>query len=298
MKRKSKMQTVGNIILRDPTLLPGEILKILRERGTPETRRTLYYVRNRLKNEGHKMPSWVGKEQVGRIHVILGSNSAAIMQALYQNPRAKPEQIVKTLAEKGIKCKRGDVNCVRSKMKNWFWQKIETKAAWADRWKQEIDFSIKPEPIKLTKEQQKKIPEAKRIVRWYLFNKVFPSRNWRREAKKEFREFVEAHILEIVKNHDKKKLALFNYIAMKIRFLLKEHVREELVQKMGITREEARLLIKIIREDAQGNKEPVKIAKKISSPKQRISKQEVRELWKAYNDFRRQRQRSIQKKEY
>lgn len=262
------------MMLEHPNLSEIELLNRLKKHGVITTGPSLKTNRSKLRREGHELPNWRKK---GVIFVKLKSIRAAVMRELYANPRATNKEIIESLAQKGRKCGRHNIEDARAKMRNWFRDK---------------DFSIRPEPIILTKAQEALIPGVKQIVAWNLRMRIFPSLEWPKRSKDDFRAFVDGHILRIIKNYDKGKKTLSAYIVMKMDFLLKEYVREKIKQGMGISHTDARLVIRIIREKKNGQEDQA-IAKKL-----KCSKQEVKTLWKSYNTFLKNETRLGKNSEY
>ncbi len=246
------------------------VLAKMKKRGLPTTRGTLTQVRSKLRAEGKEMPYW-NKMVILRDFVRLDSKAAIVMKELYGDPRASNKEIKKRLAKRKVKVGIGQIRKIRLKMLQRF---------------PDIDFSPKPKPIRLTKTQERMIPQFQHLTNWALFKHIYPTLNWSSELKKEFSEFVGEKLLLLIKKYEKPRGSIPNYLIKKLRFLVKDFIRKSLEEKMGLKRAEANLLIQIIREKSLGMEDNAKIARKLG-----CSKKEVSELWEAYQVFLRTQRR-------
>ncbi len=276
-----KKAIAGQMMLQHPKLSLSAIIANLKQKNHTMSLPYLCIIRSKLRKEGHNLPRG-GKireelmQNKPEIKLIkLGSKTEAVIKAIYHNPRKSPKEIKKMLANKNIKVELGIIYKNRPSMKRWF---------------PEIDFSVKPKPIKLTKPQEAMIPGFIRLARKAIYFKG--SKKWTLETQKEFREFVLARIIQMVKKFKSKRANEKTFINKEVGFLRKEFVRQSIKNGMGITELEAKLVIRIIREKARGNKNHTKIAKKLE-----CEKGEVDELWRAYQLYQRIQGRTGKKKE-
>jgi hypothetical protein len=229
-------------------------------------------VRSGLRKEGHTLPALKQK-----LHVKLGTKAAAAMKMIYYNPRVSSSKIHALLAKEGVFLNYLTVAAIKSRMKRVFGS--------------EIDFSFKPEPVHLTAAQKKMIPDFKIIIGWALYKKILPSLNWPRSKSIEFEEFVNGHIMNMIKNYRPDHSKITTYVLQKARFLLKDFIRASLMSGTGLSRPEVNRLIRIIRERHAG-KSFAQIA-----GVEKVPKTEIDELWRAYSEFLKtdRRQQSFEK---
>ena len=259
-------QAAKNFILQNPTLYPSEVVPELTRRGFSVTGQQIFEFKRQLMQEGHRLPVL---KLSRKPQTDLYSKRAAIMKAVYENPRVGPPEIRALLAKAGVKVSIPSVDKVRAGMKKVFGE--------------EIDFSIKAKPVNLTAAQQASIPNFQRAITWALHHRIFPTLNWSNGVKQEFGEFARERVRSLVKHYDASRAGRPTYVLEKLRYLTHDFIRIRLKQGMGISHKESRVLIKIIREKNGASKLTHKeIADKIGS-----SKGEVDGLWRAFTVFKR-----------
>ena len=279
-RKPSKLDAIKEIMLQTPHLRPDGVLVKLRARGISTTKGSFLTYRSNLRKQGHLLPFFGLGSSGASNYVKLGTKSARATKAIYNNPRKSPEQIRVILAGEGVKVSVTTINDIRARMKNVFW---------------EIDFSKEPKPIRLTAEQ-KRLLENPKLNTWIdtiLHVVIFPSKNWPKSLQIEFKQYVNGALPRIVAGYKPGKSSFKTYLNTKIKFLVRDFVREGLQHGLGLKQREVRLLIQIMREKslivvkagAKGETN-AEIAKKL-----KCSEKEVDELWKAYQEFNKMQRR-------
>ncbi len=272
-------------MLQDPKMLPDRVLAKMKEKGVETTRRSLLSMRGMARGEGHDLPNWrrlQDKQIKAGTITRLDTPKAAIFKELWKTPRDRNEDIQKRLKKQNISVGIETIRSARKLMKKWHL---------------DIDFKPKPKPIKLTKAQEKMIPEFKKEINLALGHIVKERSNWSWTLKNKFKEFAHGEILRLIRNYDKKQSLINTYILDRLRHLARTFVRDNLQSELGISRPEARRVIRIYREKAEAEKKGRAITDKEIAKKEGCTEEEVRQLWKAYQTYQRIRGRTGRREE-
>lgn len=265
MIKAGKVSTLKGIMLEQPNLPIDGVLNEMKRRGLATTKGFVSVVRNRLRQDNHKLPNLATLAK-RRGFIVLNTKMAAVMKEKYYNPKLSNKEISQRLEKKGIKVSPNGVSAYSYAMRPYLGA--------------EVTYSPRSKPVKLTEAQIRMIPTFNKLIGWALHKEIFPKMRWPLEQKKECSEFVKAHVMGLVAKYDGKRMILPSYIAMKTKFLVKDFIRKNLAERTGLKRQEVNTLIKIIRETARGEKDLDSIAKKIG-----VEEKEAKEIWDAYQLF-------------
>lgn len=209
--------------------------------------------------------------------IRLGTARAKIMKELWKTPRAKDTEIRERLKKRNVKVGLSAVSDDRALMKKWHPEK---------------DFTRKSASIALTREQERMIPQFSREIDSALSHIFKEKSQWGSNLKEEFRDFCNGEIPMLIKNFDREKSSLHDYVLGGVRILSKTFVRGHLQSSLGIGFTETERLVRIIREKARAEARGKEITDAEIARKEKCSEREIKELWDAYQTYLRVQSRA------